>query len=75
MKTLEDDTINRVTFTVHKLKAFIANLVHMCSVSKEQEQLIADSISVAPYLQKQTIKYPTAAFLLTLTCAYKSEER
>lgn len=36
MKTLEDDTINRVTFTVHKLKAFIANLVHMCSVSRSR---------------------------------------
>ena len=66
MKTLEDDTINRVTFTVHKLKTFIADLVHMCSVSKEQEQLIADSISVAPYFAKANDKVPYSSVLIDI---------
>lgn len=64
MKTLEDDAINRVMLTVHKLKEFIANLVHMCSVSKEQEQLIADSISVAPYFAKENDKVPYSSVLI-----------
>lgn len=66
MKNLEDDAINRVTFTVHKLKAFIADLVHMCSVSKEQEQLIANSISVAPYFAKASDKVPYSSVLIDI---------
>lgn len=66
MKTLEDDAIDRVTFTVHKLKAYIADLIHMCSVSKEQEQLIANSISVAPYFAKANDKVPYSSVLIDI---------
>lgn len=52
MATLEQQALSRISNNVHKLKSYISSLVHMCSNSKQQEQLIADSISVAPSFSK-----------------------